>query len=297
MPALWRDRSGKLSGLRIATLLVLVTPGILAALVLLASTSAPPAVMTADAARPITDAIHTVGDWAVRFLLLGLAVSPAMRVFRQPRLVGVRRMIGVGAFAYAATHLCLYVIDQKFDLARVATEIVLRFYLTIGFVALLGLAALAATSTDAMVRRLGPAWQRLHRLVYPITALALLHYFIQSKIDVTQPVLMTGFFVWLMGFRLLARRAVPGPAGLAGLAVAASLLTALIEAGWYGVATGAMPLRVLAANLDVSLGLRPAAWVLLAGLAVALASLLHRLRTPSGTGRGRAARATASPPA
>ena len=276
--ALWRDRGGRLSALRIATLVVLVAPGLAAAVAL--ATAQPPAAavgaLAAAAARPITDAIHATGDWAVRFLLLSLAVTPAMRLFRQPRLVGVRRMIGVGAFAYAAAHFCLYVADQSLDLVKVASEIVLRIYLTIGFVALLGLCALAATSTDVMVRRLGANWQRLHRLAYPIAVLALLHFFMQSKIDVSQPVLMTGFFLWLMGVRASLGRGVVGVGGLVVLAVAAAAATALVEAGWYAVATGVEPGRVLAANLGFAFGPRPAVTVLAAGLAVAAAVAVAR---------------------
>ena len=78
-------------------------------------------------------------------------------------------MVGVAAFAYALAHLSLYIVDQKYDLLHVASEIVLRFYLTIGFVTLLGLGALAATSTDAMIKRLGAArWNRLHKIVYAL---------------------------------------------------------------------------------------------------------------------------------
>ncbi len=277
LPRPWRDRNGRLSGLRVVTLIVLVLPGLVAAATLM--TAEPPPVvggLAAADARPITDAIHTTGDWAVRFLLLSLSVTPAMRLFRRPRLVGVRRMIGVAAFAYALAHICLYVADQSFDLVKVATEIALRIYLTIGFVALVGLSTLAATSTDAMVRRLGPNWQRLHRLTYPIAALALLHFFIQSKIDVSQPVLMTGFFLYLLGARLWTARGWTGAVGLVALALAAGLATALVESAWYAVATGVDPRLVFAANLGFALGPRPAVWVAIAGFAVAVAVLAVR---------------------
>ena len=95
--------------------------------------------------RPFTEAIHFVGDWTVRLLYLTLAVGPARRIFMAPRLILMRRTLGVATFAYALLHLTLYVFDQRFDLAKVASEIVLRFYLTIGFVALVGLITLAAT--------------------------------------------------------------------------------------------------------------------------------------------------------
>ena len=155
--ALWRDRRGRVSALRIAVLAFLAVPVALAA----------HAFLTAGlGARPVNDLIHRAGYWALVFLLVTLAVTPLARIGRLNGLIDVRRMLGVGAFVYAATHILLFITDQMFDLLKVATEIVLRLYLTIGFIALLGLTALAVTSTDAMVRRLGSRrWQRLHQFV------------------------------------------------------------------------------------------------------------------------------------
>ena len=116
----------------------------------------------------------------------------------------------------------------------------------------------------------------------------------QSKVDVTQPVLMTGFYLWLMGYRLMAARGYKeGLVPLLVLSVAAALLTAAAEAAWYGVATGIGGWRPLLANLDFSYSIRPAWWVLAAGLAVTLASELRKrlkLRTapPRRTATGRA---------
>src|SRR6188508_473205 len=98
-------------------------------------------------ARPVNEAIHDAGSWTVRFLLISLAITPARRLFAAPKLINMRRTLGVTAFCYAALHLTLYIVEQKFDLVKVASEIALRIYLTIGFVALLGLTALATTST------------------------------------------------------------------------------------------------------------------------------------------------------
>src|SRR5256885_6076125 len=110
------------------------------------------------------------------------------RVLQWPRLILVRRMLGVAASAYGLAHISLYLADLKFDLAKAATEIALRIYLTIGFTALLGLAALAATSTDAMVRRLGARrWQRLHRLIYVIALLAVVHSCVPLELDLLEP--------------------------------------------------------------------------------------------------------------
>lgn len=302
MQAVWRDRTGRFSPLKAATLALLTLPGILAAVTLILADPAAPGALPAgppalgpggpagEAARPITDAIHTTGDWAVRFLLLSLAVTPAMRSLRWPRALIVRRMIGVGAFAYVAAHFLLYVADQQFDLVKVASEIVLRIYLTIGFVAVVGLAVLAATSTDAAVRRMGaPAWQRLHRIVYVLAVLALVHFFMQSKIDVSQPTLMSGFLIWLMGWRLIVswrrrtgREPVPGIADLLVLTLAAALLTVVTEALWYAVATGVDPWRVVRSNLDFGFAIRPVWWVLLAGLAVTAAAWWRGRTAPKG---------------
>src|SRR5438552_1036800 len=121
--ALWHDRRGRFSPLRAATLAVLVAP--LLALAYFTATHA-------LGARPRTEAIHEMGLWAFRFLLLALFVTPLRRIARYAPLVDVRRMIGVAAYLYIAFHLMLYISDQMFDLSKVASEIVLRYYLTIG---------------------------------------------------------------------------------------------------------------------------------------------------------------------
>src|SRR5271169_967768 len=89
--------------------------------------------------RPLTEAIHQLGLWTIRLLCIVLAISPARRLLNWPRLIEVRRMIGVGACCYVLAHFLFYVIDEAFDLGTVATEIVYRIYLTIGFTALVGL--------------------------------------------------------------------------------------------------------------------------------------------------------------
>src|SRR5262249_54968887 len=148
--------------------------------------------------RALNDVIHGTGSWAVRWLMLTLAITPFARIVDWNRLLTVRRMVGLTALAYASVHLSLYIIDQKFRLLTVASEITLRFYLTIGFVALSGLIALGVTSTDGAMRRMGRRWKQLHRLVYPIGVLALLHFYIQTKANVAEPVFVSGLFVWLM---------------------------------------------------------------------------------------------------
>src|SRR5580704_11055032 len=193
---LWRDRRGRLSLLRIVTLIALLFP-----LGLAVAT----AWSVGLGARPLNDLIHRAGYWALMFLLLSLAVTPLRRVGRFGALIDVRRMIGVGAFCYAAAHLGLFVADQKFDLLKVAGEIASRVYLTIGFTVFCGLLALAVTSTDGMVRRLGGMrWRRLHQIIYVLALFALVHFFQQTKADVTVPTLFAGLFAWLMVYRIVA---------------------------------------------------------------------------------------------
>ena len=264
----WCDRSGRLSWLKLAVFVGILLPGLWGA-VLWASAEAPaPGALAGSSAMPVTAALHLIGLWSIRFLLITLAITPLRRIGAWPRAVTLRRMLGVAAFAYAAIHLTLYVVQQNYRLLFVASEIALRIYLTIGFAALVGLLLLALTSTDGAMRRLGGRkWQRLHYLVYPLTVLGLAHFFIQSKIDVSEPVLMSGFFIWLMLYRLAYRRNGERPLGalqLAGLAAGAAGLTLLGEAAWYELATGIGAERILAASFEFRHP-RPFWWVLLAG--------------------------------
>lgn len=231
--------------------------------------------------RPIDASIHELGLWTIRILFLALAITPLRVLWAWPSLLEVRRMLGVAAFAYVMVHLVFYAIDLKWDLAKVATEIVLRIYLTIGFVALLGLAALAATSTDAMQRRLGGRrWTRLHRLVYPIAILAVVHHFMQSKQNVNEPTVMAGLLLWLVLYRVFAARGPrnkrPGWRLALVLAPVVTLATALGEMVWFWAALGAPPLLVLAADLSFDTGIRPAQVVLAITALVALIAGLRR---------------------
>ena len=269
---LWRDRRGDLSWPRIATLAALLFPACLALV---------DAARGALGPRALNELIHRTGWWALVFLFVSLAVTPLRRSARFAKLVDLRRMIGVASFAYAFAHLCLYVADQKFDLVKVATEIVSRLYLTIGFLALLGLFVLAATSNDVMVKRLGGLrWRRLHQVTYVLTLLALVHFFQQTKADITLPTLFAGLLAWLYGYRLLARLRGEGalsPPVLALLAVLAAAVTFVGEAIGIGLSFGVSPLQILATVFDFDLGIRPGWWVLGAGLAVAALDLVRNV--------------------
>ena len=270
----WKDYSGRTSPLKLVVFAALFGPALWTALSFFLGWLQP---------QPFTAAIREIGLWTIRLIFIALAITPLRGVVQWSRLILVRRMIGVAAFAYAITHLSLYTADQMFDIAKVASEIVSRIYLTIGFTAVLGLSALAATSTDGMVRRLGRRWQILHRLAYLIALLAVVHFWMQSKLEIWEPTIMAGIYGWLMLYRLLARflprgHTVRGRLALrwvGGLAVAAAVLTALGEAVFFWIAYGVDPMRVLAANWSLNTGLRPAAIVLGLGLAVTAAGALR----------------------
>jgi len=227
--------------------------------------------------RPVTVATHSTGDWAVIFLMLSLAMTPARTLFEWMPLIHIRRRIGVAAALYAVAHLLIYVLDQKWNLLVVATEILKRFYLTIGFVALLVLVVLAITSTDGWQKRLRRNWKRLHWLIYPAAFIAIVHFFIQSKVNIGQPAFTAGLFMWLMLWRALPVKLQKSWLGLAVLTVAATAFTVIFEAAWYGLVNGRDPLVALMANLDRDLAFRPAHKVLIASLLVIAAVGLRRL--------------------
>lgn len=246
-----------------------------------------------SAARPVNDAIHSAGNYAVWLVMISLAVSPARRLFGAPKLINMRRTLGVAAFCYATLHFSLYFVQEKFDLGKIASEIALRIYLTIGFVVLLGLTALAVTSTDGMIRRLGSQrWNRLHNIVYPIAILGIIHFMMQTKVDITEAVMVGGFLFWLLGYRLM-HRFVGDVTYLWSIALTliAAALTAIAEAGWYGATTGVPAWRVFSVNFDYEMTMRPAHWVLAAGFSVTLASVLWSLRPQRPKARRTSARA------
>lgn len=269
----WRDGRGRFSPLRLSLLVALAAPA--AVLLALLATGG-------MGAEPWKAATREAGGHAAHILLVSLAVTPLRHVADWPKAATLRRMVGLAALAYALLHLVLYAGHLAWDLLAVATEIAVRFYLTLGFAVLVGLCVLGWTSTDGWQARLGRRWKRLHRMVYLLAAGAVLHAFLQSRARADDAAVLAGCWLWLMLWRLLPGRWRAHPPALAGLACVAALGTALIEFAWYATATRLPAERILAANLDLAAGLRPAQFVLLAGLAVALLPWLRRL------GRGRA---------
>lgn len=153
-------------------------------------------------ADPVVEIEHFLGTWALRLLLLTLAVTPLRQITAQPVLLRFRRMLGLYVFAYATLHFAAYlVLDLGGYWSQVFEEIVKRPYITVGFAAWLLLVPLAITSTQGWMRRLGRRWSRLHMLVYAIAVLAVLHFWWIVKSDIREPLLYAAILALLLGWR------------------------------------------------------------------------------------------------
>jgi sulfoxide reductase heme-binding subunit YedZ len=159
-------------------------------------------------ANPIEFITHTLGWWALGMLLITLSVTPLRRLLDMPWLLRFRRMLGLYAFFYVSLHFLTWlVVDQFFDWQDIVKDIIKRPYITAGFSAFVLLIPLAATSTNAMARRLGAArWQLLHRLVYVIATLGVVHFWWLVKKDIREPALFASVLAILLGVRLIHAR-------------------------------------------------------------------------------------------
>jgi sulfoxide reductase heme-binding subunit YedZ len=155
-------------------------------------------------ANPVEYIEHDTGNWALRFLLITLGVTPLRKIFEQPLLTRFRRMLGLFAFFYACVHLMMYLtFDQIFSIKGIIADVIKRPYITVGTAGFLMMLPLAITSRAAMVRRLGPKrWQRLHRLVYFATLAGVIHYYWLVKSDVSEPLMYGAILALLMLYRV-----------------------------------------------------------------------------------------------
>jgi sulfoxide reductase heme-binding subunit YedZ len=158
-------------------------------------------------ANPAEFITRSTGRWTLRFLLITLAVTPVRRLTGWHWLAGFRRMLGLYTFFYAVVHLSSFVsFDHVFDVMDILKDIVKRPFITVGFTALVLLVPLALTSTNKMVQRLGAKrWLALHRLVYLIAPLAVLHFWWMVKRDVTDPAIYATMLAVLLGYRVFAK--------------------------------------------------------------------------------------------
>jgi len=153
--------------------------------------------------NPIEFITHQTGEWALRFLMLGLVLSPMRWWFKSIVPIKFRRMIGLFAFFYVVVHFATYlVLDQQLDISAVIDDITKRTYIIAGFVSLVLLVPLAVTSTKAMQRRMGRRWLSLHRLVYAASIAAVLHYVWLAKGDQVEPLVYAAILTTLLGLRV-----------------------------------------------------------------------------------------------
>ena len=169
-------------------------------------------------ANPIDYITDRTGDWALRFLMITLCVTPLRRITGWNPIIQVRRMLGLFSFFYASLHfLTWFVLDWFFDISSMASDVVMRPFITLGMATFLMLLALALTSTTASIRRLGKRWTQLHRLIYVAAVTALTHFWLVGKVLLTEVSYWATLLTFLLGFRawwaLRARlRSRPAPA-------------------------------------------------------------------------------------
>jgi methionine sulfoxide reductase heme-binding subunit len=156
-------------------------------------------------ANPIELITHSTGTWTLTFVLITLSVTPLRQITGWHWLLRLRRMFGLFAFFYVCLHFTTYIwFDQFFDWQAIWKDILKRRFIWIGISAFLMLIALAATSTNAAIRRLGvPGWQRLHRLVYVVAICGVVHYWWLVKKDITQPFIYGCVLAALLAFRVV----------------------------------------------------------------------------------------------
>ena len=158
-------------------------------------------------ANPIEVVTRSLGEWGLQLLIATLCMTPLKDLLQSPWPIQLRRMLGLFSFFYLVLHLSSYLwMDQFFDWTEIWIDITKRPFITVGMLSFLGLIPLAVTSNRWSQRRLGRSWRRLHFLVYPITILATLHFFMLVKQDLLRPLIFTFCLVLLLGYRYLKAR-------------------------------------------------------------------------------------------
>ena len=263
----WQDRNRRFSWLKACAFALMLLPGARACYQIAVGDYG-------SYSLAIPSLTYWSGVWATWFLLLALAVTPAMVVFRWRGLIAVRRMVGVTALFYTIGHILIYFALRQWNFELIWGDMLTRLTLIVATVSTIGLIVLGLTSFDAAIRSMGAeGWQRLHNWTYLISGLALLHV-VLARGTYTEQYMLTGAFVWLMAWRVLDRYALGANVkALALLTVTASIFTALLEAGYLYGRRGFAPMETLALNFNVDgldFGIPPAWQVLGLGLVFVL---------------------------
>jgi sulfoxide reductase heme-binding subunit YedZ len=157
--------------------------------------------------NPVETMTHETGEWTLRFLLLTLMITPLRRLSGKSWLIKLRRMLGLYAFFYACLHFITYIwFDQYFDWMEVVRDIPRRPFITVGFTAFVLLIPLAVTSNNKMMRRLKKNWVKLHKLIYVIAVLGVLHFLWLVKADTLEPLIYASILLLLLGYRAYYQR-------------------------------------------------------------------------------------------
>ena len=153
--------------------------------------------------EPIKEITHHTGEWTLLFLIFTLSMSPLKQLTNLNIWISARRMLGLFAFFYASLHMLTYVaLDYRFDMNEISKDIVTKRYIFVGFAAWLLLVPLALTSSTRMVKLLKQYWKKLHRLIYVIAFLGVIHFMWLVKKDLTEPLIYLLIVLFLLLFRI-----------------------------------------------------------------------------------------------
>ena len=154
--------------------------------------------------NPVEDITHRTGDWALRFILVALAVTPVRWISGWNPIIRYRRMVGLLAFFYASLHFSTYIVfDHFFDVSSIFEDVAERKYVTAGFVGFVLMLPLAITSTQGWIRRLGKRWSLLHRLSYVVAIAGVVHFLWLVKLENSEPLVYAAVLAVLLGSRLI----------------------------------------------------------------------------------------------
>ena len=157
--------------------------------------------------NPIEDITHRTGDWALRFVLLTLAVTPFRWLSGWNEVIRYRRMLGLFAFWYASLHFSTYIVfDHFFDVRSIADDVIERKYVTAGFLGFVLMLPLAVTSTQGWIRRLGKRWSVLHRSIYAAAVAGVVHFLWLVKLETSEPLVYAAVLSGLFLVRVVRRK-------------------------------------------------------------------------------------------
>ena len=153
--------------------------------------------------EPVKEITHVTGQWTLRFIIITLAMTPLQKITKLNFWISYRRMFGLFVFFYASTHLMTYVgLDYRFDLSSIGDDIIKKKFIFVGFLAWILLVPLALTSSKRMIRILRDKWKKLHKLIYIISLLGIVHYLWLVKVVTIEPLIYTVIILTLLLFRI-----------------------------------------------------------------------------------------------